>query len=396
VVVLGSTGSIGQSTLQVIEHLQQLSRDVKVVGLAAGTNDRLLIQQARQHGVKDLAVADPRAAVAVREAFPEADVRTGPDAARQLVEACDADAVVAGIVGIAGLPATWAAVQRGLRVCLANKETLVAIGSLVMPLARRTGALLLPVDSEHAAVWQCLGRPAVPWPPHPAISPLHHVAKVTLTASGGPFRQATAEQIASATPEQALDHPTWQMGPKVTIDSATLMNKALELIEAHHLFGLPPEQLDAMVHPQSSVHAMVHTRDGQTLAQLGPADMRVPIQAALTWPDVVPAADHQAGADGLPRLDFEPVDHERFPGLSLAWRAMRDGGTAGATLNAANEVAVEAFLAGRVRLPEIPRLIERVMDALPAARMDNLDSVMAADGDARRSAEQQLAKPVGG
>ncbi|MEM6749588.1 MAG: 1-deoxy-D-xylulose-5-phosphate reductoisomerase [Planctomycetota bacterium] len=372
-IVLGSTGSIGESTLAVVEHLRRTqTRDVEVVGLAAGRSSKLLAEQAARFGCRDLAIADEDAAADVRRRMPDARVRTGPDAAERLVHDIECDTVMAAIVGVSGLPATLAAVELGRTVALANKETLVAAGSLVMPAVAAHGAELLPVDSEHAAVAQCLrGEPA------------ERVRRVILTASGGPFRTASYEVIQDATPEQALVHPTWNMGPKITIDSATMVNKTLEVIEAHHLFGLPADKLAVLVHPQSVIHAMVEFFDGATIAQLAAPDMKGPIHAALCHPDRPPSCAKPLDWGATSGLSFEGPDHHRFPALGLARRAVEGGGDAGAVLNAANEAAVQAFLSHRVRMGQIFPLIESAMDAAPPRPIDDLGSVLEADRRAR-------------
>ncbi len=392
VIVLGSTGSIGTQTLEVIAHLNRLGGErFEVVGLAAGTNARLLAEQASALGVRALALADEEASV------PGCAFR-GPTAAEQLVRAVDADLVVAAMVGMAGLPATLAAIDRRMNIALANKETLVAAGELVRSRvdAAGKGRLgLLPVDSEHAALWQCLAaRPhshSEGFPPWMNVAP---VRRVILTASGGPFRTWDRAAIAEATPAQALKHPTWTMGRKVTIDSASLMNKALEVIEAHWLFGLSGEQIEVLVHPQSMVHAMVEFTDGSTVAQLAPPDMRLPIQRALAWPDCPAGLSKGPDWTTLARLDFERPDLERFPALALAYRVIERGGTSGAILNAANEAAVGAFLDadGRIPFGEITRLVVAAMNDVPVHRADTLEAIQAADAAARAFVHEHLGR----
>ncbi|MEO1236346.1 MAG: 1-deoxy-D-xylulose-5-phosphate reductoisomerase [Planctomycetota bacterium] len=382
VVVLGSTGSIGVNALAVVEHLTRTGqRPFEVVGLAAGSDARTLAAQATQFNCPNVALADADAA----RNLSAARVFAGPDAARQLVEHTRPDVVVAAIVGVAGLPATVQAVEQGCTVALANKETLVAAGGLVMPLAERTGVTLLPVDSEHSAVFQCLA----------GADADKAVRRVVLTASGGPFRDTPPEVFNDATPEQALKHPTWDMGPKITVDSATMMNKALEVIEAHHLFGLPPELIEVVVHPQSIVHGFVEFADHSVVAQLGPPDMRTPIQVALTWPDRVPGCSDRLDWSKLSRLDFQPPDGERFPALKLAYRVVRsqdnpETASTGAIFNAANEVAVEAFLERRIRFGRIVELVAEALDAVPATPIHTLDDVTAADAAARDAVRQRL------
>ena len=373
VVVLGATGSIGRSTLEVVAHLNAASPErpaFEVVGLAAGCDAAGLAAAARPWPGARLAVADPQAS--------GVDLR-GPDAAERLVREADANLVVAAIVGVAGLRPVLAAIEAGADVALANKEVLVAAGGLVTRRCRESGSRLLPVDSEHAAVQQCL-----------AGHPRHRVRRVVLTASGGPFRDRSQEDVHDATPEEALAHPTWEMGPKISIDSATMMNKALELIEAHHLFGLPPDRLDAVIHPQSLVHALVEFEDGGVLAQLGAADMRGPIQAALTWPDRPAGCGERLDLRRLASLEFRPADARRFPALGLARRVMETGGTAGATLNAANEAAVHAFLQRRIPFGRIVGLAAEALERLPACTADTLDRVLVADAAARRFVEEAI------
>ncbi len=315
---------------------------------------------------------------------------TGPDAATRLVQSVEADLVVAAIVGAAGLPSTLAAIERGRTVALANKETLVAAGPLVMPKVRQHHATLLPIDSEHSAIWQCASdlRPS----PHAdqTSPPPPVIRKIILTASGGPFRTASKNDIDHATPKQALQHPTWSMGPKITIDSATMMNKALEVIEAHHLFGLPSTQIQVLVHKQSCVHGLVEFADGSVLAQMGPPDMKTPIQVALTWPNRLEGCGEPLDFTTLSRLDFEPPDPVRFPALDLATRVIDQGGTAGATLNAANEAAVEAFLNHRIPMGRITELVTEALDAFSPQPLHDLDDVFHADRQAREFVAHRL------
>lgn len=402
-IVLGSTGSIGISTLQVVEHLRRTGAlDISVVGLAAGRNADCIIQQARQFNVPALALADPQAAQRVARALPHVQVFSGPDAARQLVEASDATDLIAAIVGSAGLSATFAAIQKSMRIGLANKETLVAAGPLVTPLARRHGALLLPVDSEHSAIFQCLqssfqapSTSSATTTVSPALAPfspavLARIRRIILTASGGPFRTTPPEKMAQATVEEALAHPTWKMGAKITIDSATMMNKALEIIEAHWLFGLPPEKITVIIHPQSIAHSFVEFEDNSILAQLGPPDMRTPIQYALTWPDRPPGCSRPLDWSSFSRLDFHPPDLEKFPALRLAYKVIDAGGTAGAIFNAANEEAVAAFLERRIPFGRIVELVAQALSAVPIQPADSLETILQADAQARRFVQNQL------
>ncbi|MDX2016467.1 MAG: 1-deoxy-D-xylulose-5-phosphate reductoisomerase [Planctomycetota bacterium] len=394
-IILGSTGSIGVQTLEVVRHLNDLHARGqhpvrwRVVGLAAGSNEALAHEQARAFDVPRVALATGSHAQDGKPARGY-DLRIGPDEARRLVAEVECDLVMAAIVGSAGLSATLEAVRRGRDVALANKETLVAAGGLVVPEAQRTGAKLLPVDSEHSALWQCLrsdpGAESGPGSPCPPMRASPSVARVILTASGGAFRDErwTKDLLESATVEQALKHPTWTMGRKVTIDSASLANKALEIIEAGWLFGLEPARIGVVVHPQSIVHSLVEYRDGNTLAQCAPPDMRTPILHAMCFPD------RPAGLGApLPRIgtwEFREPDLERFPLLKMGWRVLeRADTTLGAIFNAANEAAVETFLAGKVTFGAIPRLVERAVADVPPTPLRSLDDVARAERAARAS-----------
>jgi len=397
IIVLGSTGSIGVQTLQVVEHLNTLAKQGKttqrfeVVGLAAGSNHRQLIEQAKAFGVRDLALAN------APDAFDQTgyNFRFGNDAPRRLIEEVPCDLVVGAIVGIAGLDSTLRALELGIDVALANKETLVAAGALVIAAARKSGASLLPVDSEHAGVWQCLQSftRSSSCPPTPAPE---SIKRVILTASGGSFRTQSRAQIQHATLDQALKHPNWSMGAKVTIDSATLMNKALELIEAHWLFGLDADQLGAVIHPQSIVHALVECVDGSVIAQLGAPDMKAPIQHALDWPNRSVACADRLDITKLGTLDFQEIDPDRFPAINLAMNAIKAKGSAGAILNAANERAVEHFIAGQLPFAQIDQCVASVMAEFPIKPITTLADVYQADACARESADQFCANKVGG
>lgn len=402
IVLLGSTGSIGLNTLEVVENL---GPGYQVVGLAAGRNADVLVEQTRRLGVEHIAVADEGAATTVRGQLPGAEVHAGPDAALQLVEAVDADVLVGAIVGAAGLPATLRAIDKGMTIALANKETLVAAGELVVPRARAHGVSLLPIDSEHSAVFQCLQgsdeRPATsdeangdradtPDGPSLIAHCYPRLKRIILTASGGPFRNASKGEIDNATVEQALNHPTWNMGRKITIDSATMMNKALEIIEAHWLFGLDAGQIEVIIHPQSIAHSFVEFVDHSILAQLGTPDMRTPIQYALTWPDRPVGCSEPLDWSQLRQLDFQPADLERFPALGLAYRVIERGGTSGAVLNAANEVAVEAFLDQRIRFGRITDLVGAALDAIEPTPVTDLQTVLDADAAARAYVRSRL------
>ncbi|MCH6484940.1 1-deoxy-D-xylulose-5-phosphate reductoisomerase [Pseudoxanthomonas sp. LH2527] len=382
VAVLGATGSIGASALDVIaRHPDRYRASV----LAAGNNVEALLALCAAHRPADAVIADEALYARLRDGLSEADLPTrahaGMAALDTLVAAPDCDIVVAAIVGAAGLSSTLAAARAGKRLLLANKESLVLAGELVTAAADAAGAEIIPIDSEHNAIFQCLrSRQAQA-----------DVSRIVLTASGGPFRGCSRADLAQVTREQAVAHPKWSMGPKISVDSATLMNKGLELIEAHHLFGVGRERLDVLVHPQSLVHSLVEFVDGSTLAQLGLPDMRTSLAVGLGWPERI-----GSGVGGLdllkhPRLDFEAPDTDAFPCLQLAWDAMAAGGTAPAVLNAANEVAVSAFLQGQIGFLSIPALVEDALAALPAAPADSLDVLLAADAEARRLTTRNLA-----
>lgn len=394
-IILGSTGSIGTQALEVVEHINRLHARgafpfaYEVVGLAAGRNGRLLEQQAARFKVREIAHAGSpeqfELIESCRERTDSGTCRMGPNGAAELVREVPCDLVLAAMVGSAGLPATLAAVQFGRDIALANKETLVAAGSLIIPAARASGSKLLPVDSEHAALWQCLTT-ATP----PPLDAPKGLSRAVLTASGGPFRTWTREQIETATPEQALKHPTWSMGRKVTIDSASLMNKALEVIEAHWLFGLPPEKIEAVIHPQSLVHALAEFDDGSFLAQLGAPDMRNPIQHALTWPHRAAGLSKRLDFKALSTLEFQPIDHARAPLFALGHRALRQGGTAGAILSAANESAVAAFLAGGVTFGRMQQAILDAVESVKPGPLNSLEDCLSAEEEAREHVSKAL------
>lgn len=382
-IVLGSTGSIGVNTLSVVDHLTRNASRIDVVGLAARSSTKTLIEQARRFNVKHLAVADHASAAKLRDSLPDTKVFSGGDAAFQLVKHVECTDVAAAIVGIAGLPATLAAVELGRRVHLSNKETLVAAGALMTRKAAASGAVLLPVDSEHSAIFQCLSG-VHDQPRSKAIR------RLVLTASGGALRDRPLEEVAIATPEDALKHPTWDMGPKVTIDSATMMNKGLEIIEAHWLFGVPADKIQPLIHPQSLVHSFVELVDGSVLAQLSPPDMRSPIQTALTWPHRVAGCGDRLDWTKLSNLQFYPPCPTRYPALGLAYHAIKIGGTAPAILNAANEAAVEAFLARKIAFGRIVELVEYAIGATPAQEADHLHNILDADQAARQCVAHKL------
>jgi 1-deoxy-D-xylulose-5-phosphate reductoisomerase len=389
VIILGSTGSIGTQSLEVIDHLNALHAhgecpsSFRVVGLAAGTQTKMLAQQATRYGCKNVAISNGDLVGSDHHVF------RGQDAPERLVKEVECDLVIGAIVGAAGLPATLAAVELGRDIALANKETLVAAGELVVPAARRSGSKLLPVDSEHAAAWQCLagieGSDAVP-----PMRVSSRVERLVLTASGGPFRTKSREEIERATPAEALKHPTWNMGRKVTIDSATLMNKVLEVIEAHWLFGLESERIGVAVHPQSMVHAAAELCDGSVIAHLSAPDMRCPIQAALSWPHRTQGVCRRVRLEELTGLAFEKPDETRFPAVTLARRVIGSGGTSGAVLNAANEAAVEAFLSGALSFGDIPRVVAEALDAIAVTALKDLETCLEAD----RSAREWVAKRI--
>ena len=370
VTVLGSTGSVGTQTLDLLSG----QRDrFTVQALVGGRNVVLLAEQARLLAARRAVIADPGGHAALAEALAGTGiaVASGPEA---VVEAASepADWTMAAITGAAGLPATLAAIRRGGAVALANKEALVCAGEVMLRAVAEAGATLLPVDSEHNAIFQAM-----------ADGNRDAVESITLTASGGPFRTATLEEMARVRPEAALRHPIWSMGAKISIDSATMMNKGLELIEAARLFGLPSAAIAVLVHPQSVIHGMVHYRDGSVLAQLGSPDMRVPIAHTLAWPQRLATPARRLDLAALGRLDFEPPDPVRFPALRLAREALEAGGGAPCVLNAANEVAVAAFLDGRLGFLDIAAIVSHVLDALGGGAADTLEAVLELDARAR-------------
>jgi 1-deoxy-D-xylulose-5-phosphate reductoisomerase len=376
--ILGSTGSIGQSTIDLLTR----NRDAFVVeALTANRNAGLLAEQAKALGARFAAVADPADYPALKEALSG----TGIEAASgrpALVEAAErpADWVMAGIVGAAGLEPTLAAVRCGRIVAFANKEVLVCAGGLFMREVAAHGATLLPVDSEHNAIWQCFD-----------FTRVESIEKITLTCSGGPFRQRSHESMREVTPEEAVAHPTWRMGAKISVDSATLMNKGLEVIEAYHLFRLPSECIDIVVHPQSIIHGMVTYCDGSVLAHLGSPDMRTPIAYALGWPGRAAAPCKRLDLAEIGQLTFEPPDEQRFPALRLAREVLRGGSGCPTVLNAANETAVHAFLARRIGFLDIAATVERTLEQLPGGNLDSLQDVYDLDNAARETAGQLIA-----
>ena len=378
VIILGSTGSIGCNALNVADNLPG---EFDIVGLAAGARWEKMAEQVERYRPRVAALSDAQAAGRLAERVgrtaPETEVRGGPDALVQLVKELDCDFVLAAIVGVAGLPATLAAVQRGLAVGLANKESLVVAGKLMVDAAARSGAVLLPVDSEHSAIYQSLrsGR-------H------EEVERIFLTASGGPFRTWTMEQMKNATLEDALKHPTWRMGPKITIDSATMMNKALEIIEARWLFNIEPDRIEVVVHPESIIHSMVAFHDGSVVAQMGRPDMRTPIQYAMTYPRRLTGCGDRLDFSKLERMHFEPPDEERFPSLRCGREVASRGGTAGAAINAANEASVEAFRDGRIAFLDIAEIVRDVVERHAYDQSPDLDKLATIDAWARNEVLQ--------
>jgi 1-deoxy-D-xylulose-5-phosphate reductoisomerase len=380
VTVLGSTGSVGRRTLELVAGFPD---EFRVGGLAArGSNVGLVAEQVRLHRPEAVALLDPAAAGALARTLPEPrpEVLAGPEGLAALAASVKADVVVSALVGGAGLLPTLAAIRAGRTVALANKETLVMAGALMTAAAREHGVALLPVDSEHSAIFQCLAGGRV-----------GEVKRLLLTASGGPFARLSAEALEGVTVAQALQHPTWRMGAKITIDSATLMNKGLEVIEAHWLFGMPFGQVDVVIHPQSIVHSMVEFIDGSVLAQLGMPDMGIPILYALSHPGRLPCPAPTLDLVKVGALTFDAPDTTRFPCLRLAREAGMAGGAAPVVLNAANEVAVAAFLDGGCRFMDIPRLIGEALDRHASATAPDLESCLAVDADVRRWTEGAVA-----
>ncbi|MBR9978978.1 MAG: 1-deoxy-D-xylulose-5-phosphate reductoisomerase [Bacteroidetes bacterium] len=377
--VFGSTGSIGRNTLEVARrHPDHFS----VRYLTGNSNAELLIEQIRAVRPAAVAVSDPVARNTVRDAVGDlTTVLNGANALDEIAGRDDYDTMVSGLVGFAGLLPTTTAIRAGKSIALANKETLVVAGEIITALAREHNVRILPIDSEHSAIQQCiLGE-------HDA-----DISRIILTASGGPFRGYTAEQLRGVTPAQALKHPNWSMGNKITIDSATMMNKGLEVIEAHWLFGVDPDAIDVVVHPQSIIHSMVEFSDGSVKAQLGIPDMKIPIHYALTWPDRIASDYERMDIARIGTLTFEQPDPETFPCLRLAYDVLRTGGSAAASLNAANEIAVDAFLHGLLPFPGIAEIIEECINQLPQHRLSSIDDVLDADRDARNWTKNRIAK----
>jgi 1-deoxy-D-xylulose-5-phosphate reductoisomerase len=390
IAILGSTGSIGRSTLAVIAlHPERF----KVAVLGAFNSWQVIVEQAREFKAETVVLVDPEAAAkaraALREMGSKAQVESGEQALAEAASAANVQTVMAAIVGAAGLTSTLAAVRAGKRVLLANKEALVMTGRLLMDEVQRAGAQIIPIDSEHNAIFQCMPGGYLPG------DAARGVTRLILTASGGPFRSTSAAKMAHVTPEEACAHPKWKMGRKISVDSATLMNKGLEVIEATLLFGLPESQVGVVVHPQSVVHSLVEYADGSMLAQLGAPDMRTPIAHALAWPERFASGVQSLDLLAIGHLGFEPPDHVRFPSLTLARAAARAGGTAPTVLNAANEVAVQAFLDRRLNFVGISTVIDKVLQRLNASPVQALDDVLEADAAARSLAVTMIELSAG-
>ena len=385
IVVLGSTGSIGQSTLDVIARHTDRYR---VYALAALRQIDLLETQIEKFQPEVVVVVDPEAAALLKKRLAgrglSVDVQTGSDALVSLVQRSDVDTVMAAIVGAAGLPSALAAAEAGKRLLLANKEALVMAGPVFMNAVRQSGAVLLPIDSEHNAIFQSL--PAS-YRANPEATGISHIV---LTASGGPFRGYSRDQLATVTPAQAVSHPNWSMGKKISVDSASLMNKGLEVIEAYFLFGLPAEQIKVVVHPQSTIHSLVQYVDGSVLAELGEPDMRTPIAHALAWPDRIDSGVGLLDLVACGQFDFAEPDLDAFPCLALAFEALKRGGSAPAVLNAANEIAVAAFLDNKIGFLDIPEVIKETLAAIPDVPLTGLDAVLAIDQRARIDAQSRV------
>ena len=388
VTILGSTGSIGKSTLDVLaRHPDQF----KVFALTAATQVDLLLSQCQAYSPRFAVMSSPthaqQLAGRVKDLGLSVQVLSGAHALCEVSADPEVDAVMAAIVGAAGLAPSLAAARAGKKLLLANKEALVVGGDMFMSVVRHGGGTLLPIDSEHSAIFQSLPEDASSW--------ARRVDKIVLTASGGPFRQRDPATLAEITPEQACAHPNWVMGRKISVDSATMMNKALEVIEAHHLFGLDPSRIEVVIHPQSVIHSMVQYHDGSMVAQLGTPDMRVPIAYGLSWPERMASGAAALDFSSLSALTFEVPDERRFPGLRLAWDALAAPAGTTAVLNAANEVAVEAFLSGRLRFDQIHAVNHATLGALSPSKPDDLDALLAIDTEARALAASCVARCAG-
>lgn len=380
IAILGSTGSIGRNALRVIDAL---GPDYEVVGLSAHSSVELLAEQAQRYKPRYVAVSNGDYAEPLRALMDgwDGEILVGPESLVELAQADHVETVLTAVVGAAGLPSVLAAARAGKRLAIANKEPLVVAGELLTRIAKENGSALLPVDSEHSAVFQAMQSGTT-----------SEIRKILLTGSGGPFRGAAPEDLEQVTREQALAHPTWQMGPKITIDSATLMNKALEVIEARWLFDVPVDKIEVLIHPESIVHSLVEFVDGSVVAQLGEPDMCLPIQYALTYPKRVAGVSKPLRLEEIGRLHFERPEPETFRALTLAYEVARAGGTAPAVFNAANEAAVEAFLAGRIRFVQIIELIEHCLEAHEVSRATALEELLEADAWARAQVRSRLGR----
>ena len=379
--VLGSTGSVGTATIDVIKANPDLFH---VQALTANKNVGLLAQQAIETNAKMVAIADENLYADLKDSLSGKGIEVVAGEAG-VVEAASiaADCTMAAIMGMAGLKPLLTAIRNGKHVAIANKEPLVAAGKMVTAAAAQSGAILLPVDSEHNAVFQVFKAESK-----------DSIRRIILTASGGPFREWTSDQMAKATPAQALAHPNWVMGKKISIDSATMMNKALEIIEAHHLFDLPPEKIETLIHPQSIVHSMVEYEDGSVLAQMGAADMRVPITHALGWPKRIGGPAQRLDFTAIPALTFAPIDHCRFPAINLAYDCLKEGLGACISFNAANEVAVEAFLAGAIGFSEILDIVRNVVEQSECQTIDSLENIVYFDSEMRKAAQTYIVNKI--
>ncbi len=384
IVVLGSTGSIGRQALDVVEE----SSELEVVGLAASSSYKLIEEQASRFNVTQVALTDDQAAIKLAGSWPEGDVLTGSDGLSKLISSSDAELVLNAIVGAAGLMPTVVALTEGRDLALANKESLVIGGDLVTQLAEAKNAQIIPVDSEHSAIFQLIRGERLSDNPGT-------VEKLVLTASGGPFRGLNRDQLSDASPSQALSHPTWEMGGKISVDSATMMNKGLELIEAYHLFNVPLNMIEVVVHPQSIVHGMIHLIDGSSIAHLGTPDMRVPISYALHFPNRAELPLETLDLSKVGELTFEEPDTETFGCVGLAKEAARDGGTLPCTMNAANEIAVGLFLEDRLPFLEIERVVAETMERCPSRPIESFESLYAADAEARIAASEFAKVKIG-
>jgi 1-deoxy-D-xylulose-5-phosphate reductoisomerase len=387
IAILGSTGSIGTTALRVIDGLNsslEKGRSFEVIALSGHSNTKLLAEQVRRYKPKYVAVSDPDCAEQFRGHIKDINVEilTGEEGLTQIAQLDEVETVLAAIVGVAGLPAVLAAVRKGKRVAIANKEPLVIAGKLITAEAKKYSAELLPVDSEHSAIFQAL-----------AAGRREEVAKIMLTTSGGPFRGCKPEEIQNATKDEVLAHPVWRMGPKITVDSATMMNKALEIIEARWLFDVPPEKIEVLVHPESIVHSMVEFVDGSVIAQMGLPDMALPIQYALTYPERLAGCAKRLQLEQIKRLTFEMPDHKTFPALEMGFEIARKGGAAAAVFNAANEAAVERFLAGAIKFGNIIELVRHCLDNYPqqqGAQDATLEELLEADEWAKKEVTECL------